>query len=72
MLEFQACKDDDRPEWNQMLREVQGKPHLWREWLPQNPSATYDEFGPDAELMRSVAEVVNAVLTPPQPAVERR
>jgi hypothetical protein len=74
MLTVQACKDDDRPEWNEMLREAQGrgKAYLWQEWLPSNPSATYDEFGADAELMRSVAQVVHAVLTPPQPAGDAR
>lgn len=69
MLEYMASRDSEDPEWNDLLRHFQKKGNrtLWTQYLPHDPTAEYDEYGTESELMRSVAKVVHAVTVAPEP-----
>lgn len=59
---------DPEISWDELMRRAQRSWILFGQLLPDDPDATYEEFGADAEMMRAVARVVNAVLVPPSPS----
>jgi hypothetical protein len=53
--------------WDKVLAEGR-KPRQagsWQDWLPADRDDDYSEFGENAPMMRSVAQVVASVLRPP-------
>lgn len=69
-LSFDAwrCEEPDTPPWDDFLKRCRkrGERNLWMQFVPDDPSDDFAEFGDDAELMRKVAAVARAVKLPPE------
>jgi hypothetical protein len=63
-LRYESDADADLPPWEEYLAACRKSPRLWTQNLPGGHE-DYSELGPDADLMLRVAEVVDAVLRPP-------
>lgn len=59
--------DNELPDWDDLLHDLAKRPSNWTQWLPEDPEKSYSPFGPNAQFMRSVAKVVDAVFNPPPP-----
>ena len=60
---------NDAVPWEEYLAACRKEPNrrMWTGNLPQAPDRDYSEFGADADMMRRVAGVVEAVLREPPP-----
>lgn len=62
-----AKDENETLSWDQILAKSRKPGHAreWQQWVPSNLNDDYAEFGVNAPLMRSVAQVASAVLNPP-------
>lgn len=70
--ESYVANEDGAEPWQAFLarcRRHRDRASPWTENLTEPPNRDYSEFGEDEEMMRRVAQIVDAVLRPPAPKV---
>ena len=67
LYEYVCQESQEEPDWDGFLASARKRSGggQWREMVPCDRDDDYAEFGSDAELMRAVAAVANAVATAP-------